>query len=463
MTGYEAQASASVYDTDNDNDGETPSSSKHPGNTTYPPTLFGVIPLGNSFSIPITYAEDSPFADSLPASSLSQNPTTWTSHGTTALNWTIDMAKGTRFILVAGIGSNSQWASGGSSELMTVGQGSTGCIGSEQSGGNGPPKVTATGSTDTPTSTSPSDQETSASSSSSKGSSVARTVIACVISVLGTLIIIGLLVFCYRIRRKRRLAAQDADCGSGSPRKPSRAGTANTKFDSDSQYPMDLVSSPDRGEVPEYTPTAGPSSPLRTRPSFPWYNPDHAPQLRPALTLDPSAPIRGFEPGTITTGTYSSPISPMGTTIFAGASAESSQDALLQKSNLQSPLRTNPPSLPIRRSTALQLHNRENSESVDSEENAEELADLKLETLAAVEGGQGEPGTPSRERRRRRPRDDGAETEYVVHRDAGRVPGPRQETPRRRVELPPRYDQLELEEGEEARRDNHAPEEAHTR
>ena len=118
------------------------SSSEHNGNTTKPPTMFGLIPLGNSFSIPITYSSSSRFAKQLPDSAVSSNPTTWTGMGVTHLNWTVDMAKGTRFILVAGIGSDEQWASGGSSAMLTVGQGSTGCIGSEQAG-SGAPSVTA--------------------------------------------------------------------------------------------------------------------------------------------------------------------------------------------------------------------------------------------------------------------------------------------------------------------------------
>lgn len=118
------------------------SSSDHHGNTTYPPSMFGVIPLGNSFSIPITYNAASKYAKYLPNSSRSDNPTTWTSQGTTRLNWTISLAKGTRFILVAGIGSDQQWASGGSSALLTVGQGTTDCVGNT-GGGNGVPSVTA--------------------------------------------------------------------------------------------------------------------------------------------------------------------------------------------------------------------------------------------------------------------------------------------------------------------------------
>lgn len=120
------------------------SSSSDTGNTTNPPTMFGIIPLGNSFSIPITYSHNSRFAKKLPATSLSDTPTTSTSQGLTTMNWTIDLAKGTRFLLVAGVGSDEQWASGGSSAMITVGQGNTGCVGSEQSGG-GAPSITATG------------------------------------------------------------------------------------------------------------------------------------------------------------------------------------------------------------------------------------------------------------------------------------------------------------------------------
>jgi hypothetical protein len=114
------------------------STSSDRGNTTYPPTMFGLIPLGNSFSIPITYAANSSFADNLPESSISSMPTTFTSQGVTYLNWTVPLAKGTRFLLVAGIGSAEQWASGGSSRLMTVGQGDDLCLYSAEG-----PSVTA--------------------------------------------------------------------------------------------------------------------------------------------------------------------------------------------------------------------------------------------------------------------------------------------------------------------------------
>lgn len=103
------------------------SSDRTSGNTTKPPTMFGIIPLGNSFSIPITYPDT--YAYRLPASVISNNPTTWTQRGVTYLNWTIGLSKGTRFILVAGIADDKQWASGGSSQMMTVGQGDLSCYG----------------------------------------------------------------------------------------------------------------------------------------------------------------------------------------------------------------------------------------------------------------------------------------------------------------------------------------------
>ncbi|ODN82848.1 hypothetical protein L202_01109 [Cryptococcus amylolentus CBS 6039] len=194
------------------------SSSDHSGNTTSPPTLFGVIPLGNSFSIPITYANTSKFASSLPASSLSDNPTTRTSQGTTYLDWTVDMAKGTRFLLVAGIGSEQKWASGGSSKMFTVGQGSTGCVGSEQ-GSDGAPSVTASDGTATATTTVPVNP---GGSNGSELSPTVRTVVAAICSILGTLVIVGLVFFCRRRMRNKRDA--DAVVTAGQPSTGSSGG-----------------------------------------------------------------------------------------------------------------------------------------------------------------------------------------------------------------------------------------------
>ena len=138
LSGPELFKRQTTGDGDRDADDTSPSTSSDRGNTTNPPTMFGLIPLGNSFSIPITYPANSSFADSLPESSISSQPTTFTSHGVTYLNWTLPLAKGTRFLLVAGIGSAEQWASGGSSRLMTVGQGDDSCLGTSEG-----PSVTA--------------------------------------------------------------------------------------------------------------------------------------------------------------------------------------------------------------------------------------------------------------------------------------------------------------------------------
>ena len=482
-------APASSDDAD-DNSDETPSSSRHNGNTTYPPSLFGVIPLGTSFSIPITYDQDLPFASSLPPASLSDTPTTWTSQGVTSVNWTVEMARGTRFILVAGIGSNSQWASGGSSQLMTVGQGTTGCLANNQ---GDVPSITATGtSTSDPTSTNlPVNGGTPQHSSN-----LARTVIASVVSVLGTLIIVGLLVVCCRYRRRRK---ERLNRGSSSPegltKKLGRSSTQSpitgpsetinlTPF-SDSTRSRDTVPVYDEPRLGSY-----PSSPVHDRRqqtpsvSFPSQQAQAGPS-RPLLRLDtPATPIREFEPGTYTTtsGTYSSPISPIGTSELHGTGTfESSQTALLNKArdlySPASPIRTSvPPPLPERRGTTPRslyprqgtLHLHDQPTRIDAQENESEeddrdhpqhhqLEDLKVETIAALDHSS-EPqrdqssSVPRGERRRRRRRaDDDTEMEYVVHRDAGRVAGSNEgTTTTRRVELPPRYEELDWDrEGRE--------------
>ena len=499
VTGFDpalnSSATASDADGDDDNEGETPSSSKHHGNTTYPPTLFGVIPLGNSFSIPITYDEDVPFASSLPASSLSETPTTWTAHGVTSLNWTVQMARGTRFILVAGIGSNSQWASGGSSQLMTVGQGSTTCSTNNQ---GDVPSITATGtSTSDPTSTDP---PANGGGPPAHSSNLARIVVACVVSVLGTLIIVGLLVFCLRMRRKRR---ERMNGGTSSP-----GGLSKKLGRSSTQSPIigpgeaiDLTSFSDssrsRDMAPQYddaynAPGAGPysipSSPIQyQQPHLPSSAHGQAGPSRPFLRLDtPGTAVRGFEPGTYTTtGTYSSPISPMGASgSISLGHVGSSQDALLNKArdlySSSTPTRSStPPPLPERRGTAprslyprqgtLQLHEQPTREAAQPDDREDQhvhgsgnyrngqqyqMEDLKVETIAALDHSSPQVGQSSsvlrgdRRRRRRRDDDDG-EMEYVVHRDAGRVARGNESTSRR-VELPPRYEELDWDrEGRE--------------
>ncbi|WVQ86020.1 hypothetical protein IAT38_008188 [Cryptococcus sp. DSM 104549] len=188
------------------------STSERSGNTTNPPTIFGVIPLGNSFSVPITFSKSSKFAKYLPASSLSDNPTTITRQGNTYLNLTVDMAKGTRFLLVAGIGSAEEWASGGSSKMFTVGQGSTNCQGSGDSSSAAPSVTGSRQSSTTATATA----TATVAPSTGGGSPVVRTVVAVVCSVIGTLVVVGLLFICRRARNRRRQVANgDLPPGSG--------------------------------------------------------------------------------------------------------------------------------------------------------------------------------------------------------------------------------------------------------
>ncbi|ORX41178.1 hypothetical protein BD324DRAFT_47138 [Kockovaella imperatae] len=460
---------------------EIPSSSKHKGNTTYPPTMFGVIPLGNSFSIPITYDVDSPFADSLPPESLSDQPTTWTYNGETNLNWTIDLAKGTRFILVAGIGGDSQWASGGSSEMMTVGQGLTGCVGSEDYGGNGVPTITATGTSSSyPTVTLDEQPTSSSAASSGRSVNVVKTIVACVISVLGTLTVVGLVWFFIRLRRQKRDLA-----GTGNGGRPGSAGgyrdsfvkKRSVTFDSDTLGPAsardysstDFITMQDRHPVPTHTDdmfgprrTASPDmTDFAAGSSDEQFTPTRRSRL--PLSLDPQpAPIRGFDPsGTVTSmGTYSSPISPVGSAAFIRLDAESSQDALLQKSHSRSLSQTVTSTFTMpRQSAGLRLHDRGSRQSVgepgEEEEDEHEdgdISDLKLETIAAVDqGGLASSSTGGARSRRRRPRRIEGETEYVVHRDAGRIHGGQSEHVRR-VELPPRYEELNWEEQQDAMR-----------
>lgn len=88
----------------------------------------------------------------------------------------------------------------------------------------------------------------------------------------------------------------------------------------------------------------------------------------------------------------------------------------------------------------------------EGEEEEGDVSELKRETLAMGESS-GSTGVPTPRRqgtappRRRRDRDEGMD--YVVHRDAGRVRN-EPDDGRRVLELPPRYEELNWEEGEEA-------------
>ncbi|OCF33606.1 hypothetical protein I316_04679 [Kwoniella heveanensis BCC8398] len=446
------------------------SSSVHDGNTTHPPTMFGIIPLGNSFSIPITYRRNSKYAKYLPDSSLSDNPTTSTSQGITHLNWTVDMAKGTRFIIVAGIGSQMKWASGGSSSMFTVGQGSTGCVGSEQ-GGSGAPSVTAS-SGDSPTAP----VETT-SGPSGGGSPLARTVVASVCSVVGTLVIVGLVFMCCRARRRRQQRVT-AYSGGGKPK-------GVDELTSSSQTPLDLIQSRDRADPPPLTPliTGNYTSASSTvvSPTDPFADPytkqgnmrGHSAGPSRSTTIDdllsPTSPIRNVPPGT-------------------GMHREHSQDALLAhypRTTSPTPLHNQDQEqtftgsvqngsanggvyMPSRRGP-LTLHDSSGTGTFDTSGAAEdEPSDLKRDTIAILGEGRGQQrsnaprgasGSSSnagqgRRRRNNQPTQDETEFELMVHRDAGRVQPDENGTSGTNVlELPPRYDEVNWAEEERLERE----------
>jgi len=136
---------------------------------------------------------------------------------------------------------------------------------------------------------------------------------------------------------------------------------------------------------------------------------------------------------------------PLRTNTSQSAHRPSSQDALLlYGSNVTSPM--------DRQSTPARLILHSRSELVGDDEGKEDIPELKREILGLddAEGVQSGPSgrstsaSTSAGRRRRQP-----ETEYVVHRDAGRV-SERAEEPeeRRRVELPPRYNDVNWQEGQ---------------
>ncbi|WVQ95707.1 hypothetical protein IAU59_002806 [Kwoniella sp. CBS 9459] len=454
-----------------------PSSSVHGGNTTNPPTMFGIIPLGNSFSIPITYRKGSKYAKYLPESSLSDNPTTYTSQGTTHLNWTVDMAKGTRFIIVAGIGSQQKWASGGSSSMFTVGQGSTGCIGSEQ-GGSGAPSVTAS-SGDSPTA-----PVEPTSKPASSGSSLVRTVVASVCSVVGTLVIVGLIFMCRRARQRRsqRVTAY----GGGKPK-------GVDQLTSPSQTPLDLIQSRDRAEPPPLTPLITDdmtrSSSTAVSPADPFADPNSKqgftrgaiPGPSRSTTLDdllsPISPIHNVPPGTNMRRQYSQDALlanfPRNTspTPIQDYDRNPDRDPDYEQTlngTSQGTFPTHARYMPGRRGP-LTLHDSSGAGTFDTSGAVEdEPSDLKRDTIAILGGSEGQQrsNTPrgaagsstnaatGRRRRANQSAHDEAEFELMVHRDAGRVQPDENGTNGTNVlELPPRYDEVDWAEEERIERE----------
>ncbi|KAK4688625.1 hypothetical protein P7C73_g1489, partial [Tremellales sp. Uapishka_1] len=390
------------------------------GNTTKPPTLFGIIPLGNSFNIPITYSPSSRFAQSLPASSISDTPTTYTRQGRTYLNWTIPLAKGTRFMLVAGVGSDQEWASGGSSAMITVGQGNNECVGNPQgNAGTDVPSVTATG---TSSASATSRQPGSNSGNANPGhAGLIRTVVACVLSILGTLLVVLGFVLCWRLRKRRREAAASGQpFMSGGIRGLLRSKNPQPQPITDS--PLDLILTTTRSRV-------------RSRSD-----------LANIVTTDPfsDGPIHLDSPVDRQPATALSPLRSEGMT------RQSSRDELLSygrrsNSNSRSQSRLSSPILGTTSPTWASTH----GPLMLHEDEDTNISDLKRDTLASTEPSSSRPPTVSTMGRRRR---EEQQQSYVVHRDAGRVePRTRGQAEQRVVELPPRYEELDWENEEEGR------------
>ncbi|TYJ55659.1 hypothetical protein B9479_003691 [Cryptococcus floricola] len=490
------------------------SSSDHSGNTTSPPTLFGVIPLGNSFSIPITYANTSKFASSLPASSLSDDPTTHTSHGTTYLDWTVDMAKGTRFLLVAGIGSEQKWASGGSSKMFTVGQGSTGCVGSEQ-GSDGAPSVTASDGTATATTTVPVNP---GGSNGSGLSPTVRTAVAVICSILGTLVIVGLVFFCRRRMRNKR----DADAGvtAGEPSTGSSGGgkrfgmfakrgsspkAVNRTTASDTQ--LDLIASRtsvarQRELTPlvahDLAPTVSPSTASPQDALDPFVDqqtPNSSMSQKHPYPPTPSSQS-AYDPGfaglgagrTLNGGRQPSPVTPITPVGGEGMGRNSSMDALLpagsvyhdpptrgHDAGLEASLPSGPDSGGYATESYYRPHMRQQSRplvlhdpttrdvdaSTEGGGDEEDVTDLKRDTLATTgqqpqirlrtaQSRQGSAGSGPPSATARRRRQEEQEMEFMVHRDAGRVVPPGSANV---LELPPRYEEVQWTESERRERE----------
>jgi hypothetical protein len=136
----------------------------------------------------------------------------------------------------------------------------------------------------------------------------------------------------------------------------------------------------------------------------------------------------GFVQGPSRSSTFDT-MSPTGTGTVGSLGRQSSQEALL--SHATPTLRSQTASPAMRSATArrLALHD------IDTFGEEEESSDLKRETLAVLETQPGSSNNNNNRRQRQQRRDD-IEMEYVVHRDGGRA----------RVELPPRYDEVEWEE-----------------
>lgn len=431
-------------------DGDTSSSNKTNGNTTKPPSMFGIIPLGNSFSIPVTYGRGTKTAKGLSEDYISDTPTTWTSQGVTHMNWTVTLAKGTRFIIVAGIGSDEQWASGGSSEMLTVGQGKFDCL--NHDGGTPQPTITASSTSSgrlvRPTSTgdhSPSKKE---------NMGWLTTLLVCLFTVLGTLVVVTLFYCCCRVHRQRNKARKAgvpapgilsvATYGRLGKKPPSRIKRYNEHGDSGADLRLDLIGARDHDDGSYSTSTRSGQAP-QSRPGTDYVNESptyHDTPLRASgysnASFTSRSPTADDPPYTYFAHQTASPVaspSPEGRT-YSSEPLEYRPESRRQSTADFAHTNEGAASAnsPVARSRPLQLHD---PSQLDYPQGSDDITDLKRETLALLHATPTASRAPGPSRRRR------TEDTYVIHQDGGRVAvAP---TQGRVLELPPRYEELNWE------------------
>ena len=281
------------------------------------------------------------------------------------------------------------------------------------------------------------DASPSNSGSRSGPSSVIKTVLACVFSIFVTLLMVGLFLFCYRARRRRRAAADLSTTkypSGGSLGKLTRAGADPYSYDqSPSDHPLDLIASRDhRNGAEMLTNIDRVGSPAESSPA-------HTVDSRRRMFEQNSSTVGSHDP-------FSSPTSPThGRHAFPPTefARQSSTDPLLagSRGGFNTPGGTDTyTSTNLSSHRPLMLHDRHTD--MPFEEDEEDMSDLKRETLAMGEVQAGPGPSARRGPPRRRQRDE--ELEYVVHRDAGRVRNEPEES-RRVLELPPRYEELNWE------------------
>lgn len=285
--------------------------------------------------------------------------------------------------------------------------------------------------------------QTNAPNKSDKANSMTRTVLACVFSVLATLVIVALFVFCRKARSRRRQAAKESFTPYVDTTPSRKLDRHNTDSDGQIGTPLDLIASRDgsRSVAPILTSSGDqsgrPDSPVQLSPG----SRDRG-RLLYGMTPPHSSVDRSY------TTAFSPPTSPTGThqPIPDYEGRQSSLDRLLPSASgtVNSPGGMGTFSTlaggTVSTHRPLMLHNRSMGLPFDTEE--DEMPDLKREVLALPESASsGSARRPVPGQRRRRTE----ELEYVVHRDAGRVRNETEEG-RRVLELPPRYEELTWEE-----------------